>query len=506
MKKIINEKTLILVSLLLLLPLLVGCFSAPPPTNQAPTITSTSITTATVAEAYAYNVNATDPDGDTLTYSLTTKPTGMTINSANGVISWTPTSTQLGNHSVTVAVSDGSLSSTQSFIIIVSEAAIIPSPTHPTVVVVPVSAISVSAITVTGNAVVGATLTAAPTPGAATGTYQWKSSDTSGGTYANITGATSSTYVIDGAYAGKFIKVTFTATGSYTGTITSAATTAVTEAVVPVSAITDADVAISSGSVIFGYTFTSASGAVTYGEAKAAPYYLNVDTSTVTLTDADGSNSSVAYVTDLGIADNGTVEYADLAAVQSKFADLNFVPTEVLIHLVGASSVNSGSDAWTKDVTVPLDAEETALLIPVVSAITAGVTKLGTAPTDANATESQANQDAVTVAQTGNAVTVTGNLEELNSYASTNSAQGTAKWVGLVVATGESDITNVYYNGAKLAQADVDDANSVNAPAGSFVLWIKAEDVAATAKTFTLKTDSTQLTTITVNFTDTSAQ
>lgn len=123
MKKIINKKTLLLVSLLLLLPLLIGCFSAPPTptTNQAPTITSTPITTATVATAYAYDVNATDPDGDTLTYTLTANPTGMTIVSTTGVIGWTPTSTQLGNRPVTVAVSDGSLSDTQSFIIIVSK-------------------------------------------------------------------------------------------------------------------------------------------------------------------------------------------------------------------------------------------------------------------------------------------------------------------------------------------------------------------------------------------------
>ena len=140
MKKIINKKTLLLLSLLLFLPLFSGCFLTPS-VNQAPTITSTAMTTATVAAVYAYNVNATDPDGDTLTYSLTTKPTGMTINSTTGVISWTPTSTQLGNHSVTVEVSDGSLSAIQSFIIKVSVAPIIPSPTHPTVVVDPVSAI-----------------------------------------------------------------------------------------------------------------------------------------------------------------------------------------------------------------------------------------------------------------------------------------------------------------------------------------------------------------------------
>ena len=40
-------------------------------TNDAPTITSTPVTAATEDAAYSYDVNATDPDGDTLTYSLT---------------------------------------------------------------------------------------------------------------------------------------------------------------------------------------------------------------------------------------------------------------------------------------------------------------------------------------------------------------------------------------------------------------------------------------------------
>jgi hypothetical protein len=121
MKKILNKKILILISLFLLLPLLVGCFSAPP-TNQSPTITSTPITTATVAAAYAYNVNATDPDGDTLTYSLTTSPIGMTINSTTGLINWTSTST--GDYEVIVRVSDGSLFDTQSFTITVEDAGV----------------------------------------------------------------------------------------------------------------------------------------------------------------------------------------------------------------------------------------------------------------------------------------------------------------------------------------------------------------------------------------------
>ena len=121
MKKIINRKIIILISVLLFLPLFVSCFSAPP-TNQSPTITSTPITLATVDEFYTYDVDATDPDGDTLTYSLTTSPAGMTINSTTGVINWTPTSGQIGDNDVTVEVSDGLLSDSQNFIILVSEA------------------------------------------------------------------------------------------------------------------------------------------------------------------------------------------------------------------------------------------------------------------------------------------------------------------------------------------------------------------------------------------------
>ena len=94
------------------------------PTNQAPNIISTPITSATVGEAYTYNVNATDPNGDTLTYSLTIELTGMTINSTTGLINWTPTST--GDYDVTVKVSDGYLIDTQSFIITVGDGEVTP--------------------------------------------------------------------------------------------------------------------------------------------------------------------------------------------------------------------------------------------------------------------------------------------------------------------------------------------------------------------------------------------
>jgi hypothetical protein len=100
------------------------------PTNHAPIITSTPDTTATINQTYAYNVDAIDPDGDTLTYSLTISPTGMTINSTTGLINWTPTST--GYYDVTVDVSDNGSpikSTTQSFTIHVGQAPVNQPPT-----------------------------------------------------------------------------------------------------------------------------------------------------------------------------------------------------------------------------------------------------------------------------------------------------------------------------------------------------------------------------------------
>jgi YD repeat-containing protein len=77
------------------------------PPNNEPVIDSTPVTTATQDTAYSYDVEASDADGDTLTYSLTTAPEGMSIDSASGLISWTPSADQVGSQSVTVQVDDG---------------------------------------------------------------------------------------------------------------------------------------------------------------------------------------------------------------------------------------------------------------------------------------------------------------------------------------------------------------------------------------------------------------
>jgi len=87
--------------------------------NDPPMITSTPVTTASQGALYEYDVTATDADipyGDFLTFSLTTAPSGMTIDSATGVISWTPGYDQIGSNLVVVKVTDSfGSSSTQSF-------------------------------------------------------------------------------------------------------------------------------------------------------------------------------------------------------------------------------------------------------------------------------------------------------------------------------------------------------------------------------------------------------
>ena len=110
-----NKKLLLSLSVFFIAFLFTGCFLF----NNSPVIESDPVTTAKEGAIYTYDVEAIDPNGDTLTYSLTVSPPDMTINSTTGVINWTPTAVE--SFDVTVEVSDGSKSATQSFTITVDE-------------------------------------------------------------------------------------------------------------------------------------------------------------------------------------------------------------------------------------------------------------------------------------------------------------------------------------------------------------------------------------------------
>ena len=106
---------LLLASILFITGCLGGLF------NNKPIIGSTPDTTAKIEIEYTYEVVATDPDGDTLTYTLSVKPEGMTINEQTGAVSWTPIETQIGEHQVIIEVSDEKDSVSQTFTITVAE-------------------------------------------------------------------------------------------------------------------------------------------------------------------------------------------------------------------------------------------------------------------------------------------------------------------------------------------------------------------------------------------------
>jgi RHS repeat-associated protein len=74
--------------------------------NQSPAFISIFPTIAQADQLFRYNAKAIDPDGDRLTYSLSLKPEGMTIDENTGLIVWKPTAAQLGTHDVILRAQD----------------------------------------------------------------------------------------------------------------------------------------------------------------------------------------------------------------------------------------------------------------------------------------------------------------------------------------------------------------------------------------------------------------
>lgn len=99
----------------------IGSFSVSIVSNTAPSITSTAVTAVDEDSAYSYTFAASDTDAnDTLTYSAPTLPSWLSFNTSTGVLSGTPTNSEVGNHNVTLRVNDGTVDVDQSFTIAVA--------------------------------------------------------------------------------------------------------------------------------------------------------------------------------------------------------------------------------------------------------------------------------------------------------------------------------------------------------------------------------------------------
>ena len=79
--------------------------------NQPPTISGSPASSVTAGQAYSFQPSASDPDGNTLTFSIANKPTWASFSSATGRLSGTPGAGDVATYSnIVISVSDGKLS------------------------------------------------------------------------------------------------------------------------------------------------------------------------------------------------------------------------------------------------------------------------------------------------------------------------------------------------------------------------------------------------------------
>ena len=80
------------------------------PPDHAPVIGGTPSTNVVAGASYSFTPTASDPDGDTLTFSIANQPSWATFSSRTGQLSGTPAKTNIGTFSnIVISVSDGTL-------------------------------------------------------------------------------------------------------------------------------------------------------------------------------------------------------------------------------------------------------------------------------------------------------------------------------------------------------------------------------------------------------------
>ena len=192
--------------------------------NDAPEITEGSTTGVTMDEdgapaAFSLTLNATDQDGDTITWSVSSQATNGTDDASgtgtSKAIGYTPNADWNGADSFGISIDDGN-GGTDTITVNVT---VSPRNDAPVNTVVPA---------VTGTAHAGEMLTAGTgtwndntdlAPGTLTTTHQWQRADDDQGTNAaDIAGATAATYTLQAADNAKYVRVKVTATDDGEGT------------------------------------------------------------------------------------------------------------------------------------------------------------------------------------------------------------------------------------------------------------------------------------------------
>lgn len=81
---------------------------APPPANVAPTISGTPPTSVLAGQNYSFTPVASDPNGNTLTFTIVNRPAWATFSASTGRLTGTPASSAVGQYvDIRIGVSDG---------------------------------------------------------------------------------------------------------------------------------------------------------------------------------------------------------------------------------------------------------------------------------------------------------------------------------------------------------------------------------------------------------------
>ena len=91
--------------------------------NESPTIGGSAAITGSEGTAYSFTPSSSDPEGDSLTFSISNMPSWASFNTSNGALTGTPGYTDAGTYNnVEISVSDGtSVTSLSAFSIVVSD-------------------------------------------------------------------------------------------------------------------------------------------------------------------------------------------------------------------------------------------------------------------------------------------------------------------------------------------------------------------------------------------------
>jgi len=125
---------------------------------------------------------------------------------------------------------------------------------------------------------------------------------------------------------------------------------------------------------------------------------------------------------------------------------------------------------------------DSPVVTPEPELTTLSVTGTKIPSTDVSQSESQANQDEITVTSSANTINIAADVDGLKAF---TTMDGTQKWVGITVDTGVADIAGVKVDGSIVSVTD-----------GKFNLWIDAEDTFP--KTYVISATGYADTTITV--------